>query len=669
MTHKMRVSQPEHIFIRKAKKSGLILEQLLHYFVAFLSVFLAVAATLLLNPYINATPAALLFAAVMVSAWYGGLGPGLFATVLSTLTLYNFLLKRLYLVKTTNLNILVSLAVFILAAVLISSLNESRRTAVRKAEESLRFLSESEAKFDRFVESNEEILWRRETEFHSITDTLPVLIAFVDSQQRYRFNNRAYEQWFRQPAAEAYGKYLWEVLGESAYEVIRPYVEQVLKGVQVTFETEIPYRNLGTRYIKAIYVPQFDRHATVEGFAVLITDISEQQAALRDRFLAEEALRESEQRLRFALQSAELGDWDLDLTNGTARPSLRYDQIFGYDSLQPKWTYEMFLEHILPEDRPLVEAKYVSALTNNDIWDFECRIHRADGELRWIWGRSHVYYNERGEAIRMLGLIGDISDRKLAETKLQQLNETLEQRIQERTAQLEAANKELESFSYSVSHDLRAPFRHIAGFVELLNKQPSSRNLDETSQRYLRIIAQTAKQAGILIDELLTFSRMGRTEMRYVTLNIEELVQEVKRDLLAEVQGRVIHWQIQPLPQVQGDPSMLRLVLNNLMGNAVKYTRTRTIAEITIGSIDNENEIIFFVQDNGVGFNMQYAHKLFGVFQRLHSDPEFEGTGVGLANVQRIIHRHNGRVWAEGKVDNGATFYVSLPKLSNKERE
>ncbi|BAY77456.1 two-component hybrid sensor and regulator [Nostoc linckia NIES-25] len=534
MTHKMKVSQPENIFITKRKKGALIREYFLNYGVAFLSVSLALGATLLLNKYISATPAALLFAAIMVSAWYGGLGPGLFATVLSTLALYKLLLKPLYSANTTNLNILISLVVFILAAVLISSLNESRRTAQRKAEESLKFLHESEAKFDRFVQSNEEVLWRQETQLRLITDTLPVLIAFVDSQQCYRFNNRAYEEWFGQAAAEVYGKHLWEVLGESAYQVIRPYVEQVLTGVQVSFETEIPYQNLGKRYINAIYVPQFDRQGTVEGFAVLISDISE---------------------------------------------------------------------------------------------------------------------------------------RKLAETQLQQLNETLEERIQERTGQLEAANKELESFSYSVSHDLRAPFRHIAGFVELLNKQPSSKSLDETSQRYLRIVAQTAKQAGVLIDELLTFSRMGRTEMRYVTLNIEELVQEIKRDLLAEVQGRVINWHIQSLPQVQGDPSMLRLVLYNLMSNAVKYTTTRTTAEITISSSDNENEIIFFVQDNGVGFNMQYAHKLFGVFQRLHSDPQFEGTGVGLANVQRIIHRHNGRVWAEGEVDKGASFYFSLPKLSKKETE
>jgi PAS domain S-box-containing protein len=645
-----------------------------HYGVALLSVALALGGTLLLKSYIAPTPGVLFFPAVMVSAWYGGLVPGLLATFLSTLALNYLFFQPLYLLSITNLKTLVPLVVFILAAGLISYLNESRRTDQWKAEASLKSLGESEARFDRFVESNQQVLQQKETELRLITDTLPVLISFVDIEQRYRFNNRAYEEWFGHSAAEVYGKHLWEVVGESAYEVIRPYVEQVLSGQKVTFESEIPYKDGRTRYVNAIYAPKLDGQGSVEGFVVLITDISEQQAALRDRLLAAEALRESKERLMFALESAELGDWDLELSTKTAYRSLRHDKIFGYESLLPEWTYEMFLEHVLPEDRPLVEAKFLDALTKNDIWDFKCRIRRADGELRWIWARGHVYYNTEGEATRMLGLVSDISDayeelrlRKQAETNLQELNETLEQRIQERTSQLEAANQELESFSYSVSHDLRSPFRHIAGFVELLTKQLNSETLDEKSQRYLQIIAQTAKQAGILIDELLSFSRMGRSEMRHVRLHLEELVQEVKRDLLTETQGRVIHWHIDLLPEVQGDPSMMRLVLRNLIGNAVKYTQTRAIAEITVGSTENENETIFFVQDNGVGFNMQYVHKLFGVFQRLHSNPQFEGTGVGLANVQRIIHRHNGRVWAEGEIDRGATFYFSLPKLSRRQ--
>ncbi|MEH2192379.1 MAG: PAS domain S-box protein [Nostoc sp.] len=1066
MTYRVRTSEREDIFAGSKKKSATIREQLLHYGIALLCVALALGGTLLLYQYLTPTPAALFFAAVMVSAWYGGLGPGLLATVLSTLAINYFLFKPLYSQNITNPNVLVPLIVFMLTAGLISLLNESRRIAQWKAEESLKSLRESEARFGRLTESNiigvivadlngliieandaflqmlnytrkdlrssrirwgqitppqyidvseqsiqelritgsckpfeqeyirkdgsqvpvligfvqqedrtiigfvldlserqaalreqqaalrerkqaeaeaqhrirqaevsqsilqmllehvpegititggppnfpiiansklaqellgkpgeslvgmtssdyaqsyglfladgvtrltseqlplyratrhgetihdeeciierpdgtqiiasanvvpirdfqgeiigaincwrditnrkriEEALRQRETELRLITDTLPVLISFVDSKQRYRFNNRAYEEWFGLSAAEIYGKHLWDVVGESAYEVVRPYVEQVLAGEQVTFEGEMPYKDGCIRYINAIFVPQVNKQGTVEGYVALITDISEQQAALRDvcdelrlRKLAEEALRQSNERLNFALQTAGLADWDLDLRNQTANRSLRHDQIFGYESILPEWTYDMFLEHVLPEERPLVDAKFRTALINQEIWDFECRICRADGELRWIWARGHLYHNAQGEAVQMLGLLADISDRKLAEaalresearfrqmtdttpvlvwmsstdklcnyfnkpwldftgrtleqemgngwtegvytddfqhclntyinafdarqsfkmeyrlrrfdgeyrwlfdtgvprfastgeflgyigscvdihdrkvaeTALQEINEILEQRVQERTIQLEIANKELESFSYSVSHDLRSPFRHIAGFVELLQKRHSSTTLDETSQRYLKIIAETAKQAGILIDELLTFSRMGRTEMRYINLNMEELVQEIKRDLVTEIAGRKINWHIESLPKVQGDPSMLRLVLRNLIDNAVKYTQNRNPAEITVGSTDNENEVVFFVQDNGVGFNMQYVHKLFGVFQRLHSDPQFEGTGVGLANVQRIIHRHNGRVWAEAIIDSGATFYFSLPKLSNKEGE
>ena len=223
-------------------------------------------------------------------------------------------------------------------------------------------------------------------------------------------------------------------------------------------------------------------------------------------------------------------------------------------------------------------------------------------------------------------------------------------------------NKELEAFAYSISHDLRAPLRHMVGYTELLQKNASS-ILDEKSQRYMMMILESAKRMGNLIDDLLAFSRIGRAETQKTMVSLEQLVKEALSEVQQETDGRNIVWSIGALPDVYGDRSMLRLALVNLIANAIKFTRIRPQAEIEIGCTDGkEDEVVVFIRDNGVGFEMKYVNKLFGVFQRLHRAEEFEGTGIGLATVQRIIHRHGGRVWAEGLVDRGATFYFSVPK-------
>ena len=239
---------------------------------------------------------------------------------------------------------------------------------------------------------------------------------------------------------------------------------------------------------------------------------------------------------------------------------------------------------------------------------------------------------------------------------------TLNQDLEARSRELEASNKELEAFAYSISHDLRAPLRHIAGYAELLQKHESA-IVDDTGRAYMVSILDSAKRMGTLIDDLLAFSRIGRAETRKTMVDLELLLKEALGEIREDMAGRNIVWRIGALPAVYGDRSMLRLALVNLLSNAVKFTRTRAQAEIEVGATEGAgSEVVVFIRDNGVGFNMKYVHKLFGVFQRLHRQEAFEGTGIGLATVQRIINRHGGKVWAEGLKDQGAVFYFSALK-------
>lgn len=313
---------------------------------------------------------------------------------------------------------------------------------------------------------------------------------------------------------------------------------------------------------------------------------------------------------------------------------------------------------------PLEHWPLARILRGERLRDLEVTIRRRGSDSSRILNYGGVLVpDQNGRPQMAVVTIRDVTERRRAAAEILQLNWTLEQRVADRTAQLTAANKELESFSYSVSHDLRAPLRHVDGYAQLLQKRIGS-TLDETNQRFLTNIIGSAKGLGQLIDELLEFSRMGRSELRHMEVDTQELVAGVRQALQPESQDRRIEWRIGELPRIQADPAMLRQVWSNLLGNAVKYTRGRDPARVEVfHRADEVDGHVFGVRDNGAGFDMRYADKLFGVFQRLHSQGEFEGTGIGLANVRRIIQRHGGRTWAEGAVGQGATFYFSLPAV------
>ena len=337
-----------------------------------------------------------------------------------------------------------------------------------------------------------------------------------------------------------------------------------------------------------------------------------------------------------------------------------FSSLTGYSADEVIGQNPRFLQSGL-HDRDFYKRLWTT-IVSGKAWHGEFTNRRKDGTLYHDEHTITPVRGENGDITHFVAIMHDITERKNSEAEIRRLNEQLEQRVRERTAQLEATNRELEAFSYSVSHDLNAPLRHISGFLRLLREDLGA-DLKSESEHSLKQIEDAARQMRQLIEDLLEFSRASRADLRRTAVPLGPLVDAVIGELRHDGQQRNVVWKKADLPEVQADPVLLRQVLHNLLSNALKYTRRRDPAVIEIGSTrEPGRDTVIFVRDNGVGFDMRFAGKLFGVFQRLHAKEDFEGNGIGLANVQRIVNRHGGRVWAEGEPNKGATFFFSLPE-------
>lgn len=504
----------------------------------------------------------------------------------------------------------------------------------------------------------EEELRESEARFQSFMNNLAGFAFIKDHEGRYVFVNSTWEKLF--------GKTLGEMIGMTDEELFPGTMATTFKGsdaqlragkkpiqvMETIYHGEEPHSYFVSKFIIPGEAPEEE---LVGGVAMDITE----------RLKMQEQLRESQARSQAILNSALDAVVTIDHTGSIVEFNPAAEKMFGHkqEDVLGRNMGEVIVPPELRERHQQSLERCVQTGESNILGRLiEIKAMRADGSQFPV--ELTINRVEQGPRPLFTGFIRDITERQEAEQEIRQLNTSLEKRVNERTAELQATNKELESFCYSVSHDLRAPLRAIDGFSQALEEDYATL-LDQDGKNYLDRVRKATRRMALLIDDLLELSRVSRAELKIQDVDLSQMARLVMEELQHGHPERKVEWVGAPRLRAKGDPRLLRVALDNLLGNAWKFTRTQPNPRIEFGVTVQDGQTVYFVRDNGAGFDMNYADKLFGVFQRLHSTNEYEGTGVGLANVQRVIHRHGGCVWADAKVNQGATFYFTLPKAED----
>ncbi|MEZ5334595.1 MAG: PAS domain S-box protein [Methanolobus sp.] len=493
---------------------------------------------------------------------------------------------------------------------------------------------------------SEEALIRSEEMFSRVFNTVPDSIVLNSPDEKFINVNDSFVK------NTGYGKN--DVFGKTSKDIglwkdplLRDEYVTKLKeeGLVRNFEAE-----LVTKPGTIIYVLISGDKVTIGEEEFLLTVFRD----ITDLKNTERALVKTESLLNEVSRIAQIGGWEFDVSTGEGTWTSGVALIHDLDP-EVKTNKEFGLSFFSPSSKEKLETAIQNAIEKSEAYDVEAELISDKGVHKWVRSLGRPVF-EDGKIVKIMGSLQDITDLKEAEDEIRILNSELEQRVIERTSQLEAANKELEAFTYSVSHDLRAPLRAIDGFSRILTEDYES-VFDDEAKRLFSVIRSNTKKMDKLITDLLALSRIGRNEINCVDIDMTAMVKSIFIDLVVHKEENNFVFNVTDLPEICADPTLIRQLWTNLLSNAIKYSMKNDEIKIEVDSYSEDGMNVYYVKDNGVGFDPRYSEKVFGIFQRLHNDSEFEGTGVGLAIVQRIVNRHGGKIWAEGKMNEGATFY------------